>query len=94
MSKKKKRYKAASRKKKRLIKKRLLDCLGGAKCSKCGFESDCLGVFEFHHKNPKKKKFAIGSMTYVEKNWSVLLEEAKKCKILCCRCHRILHQTY
>lgn len=56
----------------------------GGKCSRCG---DVDGPFEFDHIDPSTKKEIIALMwRFSESN---LLEELKKCQLLCSPCHRI-----
>ena len=68
-------------------KQRLVDHLGG-KCTICGYDK-CLAAFDFHHTNPKDKKFELSA--HLTKQFDELLEEAKKCTLLCSNCHRELH---
>ena len=71
------------------VKKALLELFGG-ECVTCGYDG-CIAAFEFHHINPEEKEFTIsGSRTY-GKSWDEILEEAKKCMLLCSNCHRELH---
>lgn len=60
----------------------------GKKCISCGY-SKCIEALEFHHKNPDEKDFTISSYQYL--NWNRLVQEAKKCILVCCRCHREIH---
>ena len=65
--------------------------LGGS-CEICGYNT-CLTALEFHHKNESEKSdksFGISANGMLAK-WEKLIEEAAKCKLLCCRCHRELH---
>lgn len=66
----------------------LIKMLGG-KCKSCGKQFP-VGVFDFHHINPKAKKFSI-SLHMVNKSMEALVKEAKKCDLLCANCHRVLH---
>jgi DNA-directed RNA polymerase subunit M/transcription elongation factor TFIIS len=57
-------------------------------CKSCGESHPaCL---EFHHINPKEKKFTIGRQ---ERRISLrsLQEEIAKCRVLCANCHRKEH---
>lgn len=54
----------------------------GRKCVKCGATEH----LEFDHIDPTTKKFAISTML-AGKLWP-LLEELKKCQVLCRKCHR------
>lgn len=57
----------------------------GGECNVCGY-NECIAAMDFHHKDPKEKE---GFKTYwtFEKN----KRELDKCTLLCCRCHRELH---
>jgi len=66
----------------------LIKALGG-RCQKCQ-KIYPIGVYDFHHTNPKNKKFSISSQI-TNKSEDELLKEAKKCHLLCANCHRILH---
>ncbi len=56
-------------------------------CVKCGEQENiCL---EFHHLNPEKKEFTIGSA--VSRSWDVIEKELQKCVILCSNCHKKVH---
>ena len=57
------------------------------KCEKCGEER--IHVLDFHHINPKDKKFTIGSLK--KGSEELILEEIKKCVCLCANCHRDFH---
>ena len=62
----------------------LLNLLGG-KCIKCNSTS----TLEFDHLNPSTKSFKIlGSLN---RNIDSLIEEAKKCQLLCYDCHTAKH---
>lgn len=52
-----------------------LEILGG-KCAKCGSTEK----LEFDHIDPKTKLFGI---KYATRNWEIVLEELKKCQLLC-----------
>lgn len=56
-------------------------------CKHCGItDPRCL---EFHHLDPSQKEFHVTTKLY--KSIEEIMEEAKKCIVLCCNCHRILH---
>jgi hypothetical protein len=56
-------------------------------CLHCGFNSHHAAL-EFHHRDPKTKKFRLGeSRNY---SWKKVLEEIEKCDVLCSNCHAIL----
>lgn len=66
------------------VKKKLVLLMGG-KCISCGYDR-CLGSLEFHHRDPSTKVFGISSTGLLRK-WDTLVEEAKKCDLLCSCCH-------
>ena len=68
----------------------MLDCMGN-KCQVCGYDS-CKNALDFHHLDPTKKEFTLSSWKI--KNLERLGNEAKKCVLLCCRCHRELHAGF
>ena len=68
-------------------KKALVEIFGG-KCSICGYNKSYKAL-EFHHKNSKGKEFNLSCLGYTCK-WERLLNEAKKCVLMCANCHREL----
>lgn len=71
----------------RARKSECLNYLGG-KCAVCNYNK-YQGALEFHHIDPSKKSFAIGTLkTY---SMEVLKPELDKCVILCSNCHKELH---
>lgn len=74
-------------------KKRKQDLINykGGKCKKCGYNR-CIEALEFHHRNPKEKKYALSStksgriFTFEQDKI-----EADKCDLLCSNCHREVH---
>jgi hypothetical protein len=62
----------------------------GGKCVRCGWAGN-IAAFEFHHTDPNKKDFQIGSAA--NKNWDVVKKEVLKCELLCSNCHRIEHSN-
>lgn len=61
------------------------------RCKKCGMSHP--GALEFHHREPEKKVMSISRMVskYDFEETYIILEEIKKCDVLCANCHRILH---
>lgn len=59
----------------------------GGKCKVCGYNR-CLEALDFHHIKDK-----TATVNYLRRNASIakLEAEVKKCVLLCCRCHRELH---
>lgn len=63
--------------------RRTLSC---AACSES--DPDCLHL---HHRDEKKKRFAIS--TSLAKGWTLpsILREVKGCRVLCANCHLLIH---
>ena len=72
------------------IKNQLIDIKGG-KCEICGYNKKIPSVYTFHHRDPKNKDFGISQYMHLEENLPRLIEEIKKCDLLCCRCHTEVH---
>lgn len=59
----------------------------GIGCQKCG---ECRGyLLDFHHKDPSQKDFQISDKTRAGLN--SLMDEIKKCVVVCSNCHREIH---
>ena len=71
-----------------LGKKILLINILGGKCSKCGYKKN-LASLVFHH--VKEKSFSLDSRSLSNRSPEVLLQEAKKCILLCHNCHSEEH---
>lgn len=68
-------------------KKQMISSLGGC-CSKCGYNKN-YAALEFHH--IKDKSFNLDSRNISNTSMTKLLEELKKCILLCSNCHREHH---
>lgn len=75
---------------KRQSRKLDLVLLKGSKCQRCGYDK-CLEALEFHHRNPKDKKFALSREYLWKTSWDKILEEVDKCDLMCANCHRETH---
>lgn len=60
----------------------------GSRCGICKYDA-CEEALDFHHLNILEKSFGLGSSSVM--NIERLTNEAKKCVLLCCRCHREVH---
>lgn len=69
------------------LKQRCIDYKGG-KCELCGYDK-CPAALTFHHRDPTKKSFGIGSVKIVA--WKKLRPELDKCDLLCANCHAEIH---
>lgn len=59
-------------------------------CTYCNEKELC--CLEFHHFNPKEKKYEI-SILYENKSLKRLLTELPKCIVVCCNCHKKIHNN-
>ena len=71
-------------------KKRAVELLGG-KCQICGYDKN-LACMDFHHKDPSQKNHEWRSMRLY--GWKRIVEELKKCMLLCRNCHGEIHWPY
>lgn len=60
----------------------------GGKCSGCNYDKN-YAAMEFHHIDPEQKEFAWDKLRQTA--WSTIIEELKKCILLCSNCHREIH---
>ena len=65
-------------------KDKLVEKFGG-KCVVCGYKKYA-GALDFHHIDPKTKVFAL-SVKGLSHSWDSILEEARKCVLVCKNCH-------
>lgn len=61
----------------------------GGKCVRCGYDK-CLAALEFHHQDPNKD-VEVSSLR--RRTLDKILEEVRKCTLLCANCHREEHYT-
>ena len=58
-------------------------------CAKCGDTRPyCL---DFHHRDPTQKNTKINRLSSSNKSIDKIMEEIKKCEVLCANCHREFH---
>lgn len=70
-------------------KKTVSEIKKNLKCAKCGEEREyCL---DFHHIDPNEKENTIARMTSNNYRLDTVLNEIKKCIVLCSNCHREFH---
>ena len=70
-------------------KKQLIEIAGG-ECCDCGYKKN-ISALEFHHLDPDKKSFGIDLRKCSCAKWERLVEEVKKCVLICANCHRERH---
>ena len=72
-------------------KRRAVEYLGG-KCADCGYQTEFLTVYDFHHKEERSDKKEISYLITANVGWEKLRRELDKCILLCANCHRIRHE--
>jgi 5-methylcytosine-specific restriction endonuclease McrA len=55
-------------------------------CAICGYNK-CSYALDFHHINPKTKKFNITTTSLISFGLEKILIEMNKCVLLCSNCH-------
>lgn len=78
----------STQKRRNNIKNMAIEYKGG-KCQICGYDK-CNAALDFHHLDPTKKDFAIGSKGYT-RAWKSVQAELDKCILVCANCHREIH---
>lgn len=68
-------------------KKKAVELMGG-KCCKCGYDKNCAAL-DFHHLDPTKKVHDWKTLRL--RSWKQIVDELKKCIMLCKNCHAELH---
>lgn len=65
----------------------------GGRCVKCGIEFDGTNsaIYDFHHINPDEKEFSLNKATLNKFGMEKILNELKKCDLVCSNCHRLIH---
>lgn len=70
-------------------KQRVVDAMGG-KCVCCGYKK-CNAALDLHHINPEEKEFGLGRIMARPVAWKKIIEELRKCVLVCNRCHVEFH---
>lgn len=65
------------------------EIIAGLSCVKCGESHPA--TFDFHHRDPSKKEFSMREIADRKYSKTRILEEFKKCEVLCANCHRKHH---
>ena len=73
----------------RRTKERIVKAMGGS-CVCCKYNL-CNDALDIHHIEPSEKDFGIGKIRANIKSWAKIVEELKKCVLICNRCHREVH---
>jgi hypothetical protein len=70
-------------------KERIIQSFGGS-CGICGYDR-CHGSLDLHHLDPTQKEFALGGIRANPKAWDKIVNELRKCVMLCSNCHGECH---
>lgn len=62
----------------------------GGKCTICGYDRS-IAAFDYHHVDPENKDERLAAAMRDGASWHRIVEEARKCTLVCCRCHREIH---
>jgi hypothetical protein len=81
--------KDAVTRKRRKNKAQLVEMFGG-KCEKCGYDKS-VAALHFHHKDDNKS-FGIAEKGRTP-NFQLLIDEARKCILICANCHAEDHYS-
>ena len=60
----------------------------GGKCQICGYD-ECIHPLQFHHIHQEEKEDKLCVLYH--SSWDVVVEELRKCALLCANCHLRLH---
>lgn len=64
--------------------------LKGGQCEICAYNA-CKRALSYHHVDPTTKNFQLSSNN-LYRSWDEIIEESKKCRLLCQNCHANLHE--
>ena len=70
----------------------LIKMMGG-KCCLCGYDKN-YAALDFHHINPSEKSFQLDGRHLSNCSMKTIIEESKKCILLCANCHREIHYPF
>ncbi len=70
----------------RRTKERIVEAMGG-RCVECTY-ARCTDALELHHLIPQDKQFSFAGLRARPRSWATIVEELKKCVLLCANCHR------
>jgi hypothetical protein len=71
------------------VKEKIVKAMGG-ECACCGYKR-CNDALDLHHLDPSTKEFAMRDIVANPKSWVKIIEEVKKCVLLCKICHTEFH---
>ena len=70
-------------------KQRIIESMGG-KCCICGYNK-CNESLSLHHLDPSGKEISMGSIRATPRAWAKIIEELRKCVLVCNNCHGEIH---
>lgn len=70
-------------------KHKMIAAMGGS-CQCCGYNT-CASALAFHHLDPSKKEQGFGDTRANPVKWTNIVEERKKCILVCHNCHSEIH---
>ena len=73
-----------------ILRKKTLVTIMGGKCHQCGYCKN-FSALCFHHQDPQEKSFSLDLRSLSNRKWKTILEEAKKCTLVCQNCHAEIH---
>lgn len=71
-------------------KKRIVESMGG-QCVVCGYNR-CNTSLALHHLDSNEKDFGMGQVRANPKSWSKIVNELRKCVLVCHNCHYEIHE--
>ena len=70
-------------------KSRIIEAMGG-KCVCCGYDK-CHRALDLHHLDREEKHFGFSQIRANARKWIVIVDELRKCVLVCNRCHAEIH---
>lgn len=71
-------------------KNRIVEAMGG-ECVICGYNK-CTTALALHHLDPSKKEIGFGAIRANPQSWNKIVEELRKCILVCSNCHAEIHE--
>lgn len=79
----------------RIERKKKIILMMGNQCQSCGAKNLPICCYHVHHKDPEMKVFSVmlklNENRFFKNSWELILQEIKKCELLCIHCHKIHH---
>ena len=73
-------------------KERIVESFGG-QCCVCGYNR-CTSALALHHLDPNEKEMSLGAIRANPKSWKKIVEELRKCVLVCHNCHSEIHSGF